>query len=96
MVLITSATGNVACEVVNQLLAGGTHVSAVSWNPAIAILPSEAQLIRSDPSRPQTLARPLNGIDAILVSPRALACAARDSLRSRRQTAFEERCCCRR
>jgi uncharacterized protein YbjT (DUF2867 family) len=80
MVLVTGATGNVGREVVNLLLSGGTHVSAVSRNPATAIVPSQAQLIQGDPSRPQTLARALDGMDAILLSPRALAGAARELL----------------
>jgi uncharacterized protein YbjT (DUF2867 family) len=44
------------------------------------MLPSEAQLIQGDPSRPQTLTRALSGVDAILLSPRALAGAAGELL----------------
>src|SRR5262249_19522877 len=43
------------------------------------MLPSRARVIKGDSSRPQTLG-PLNGIDAILLSPRALAGAARELL----------------
>src|SRR5262245_47210002 len=77
MVLITGATGNVGREVVKLLLAGGRKVAAVSRNPVPAMLPPEAQLIKGDPSRPATLATAFKGIDAVLLSPRALGGAAR-------------------
>jgi uncharacterized protein YbjT (DUF2867 family) len=78
MVLITGATGNVGREVVNLLLAEGKHVIAVSRNPATAQLPSNAHVITGDPSRPQTLATAFKGVDAVLLSPRSLADAARE------------------
>src|SRR5262249_42907960 len=78
MVLITGATGNVGREIVNLLLAEGRHVVAVSRNPATAQLPSNAHVITGDPSRPQTLATALKGVEAVLLSPRSLAGAARE------------------
>src|SRR4030095_602469 len=80
VVLITGATGNVGREAVSQLLAEGAKVRAVSRNANTAMLPSEGQVIQGDPSRPQTLARALSGVDAILLSPRALAGAAGELL----------------
>src|SRR5262249_27142043 len=74
---ITGATGNVGREIVNLLLAEGRHVVAVSRNPATAQLPSNAHVITGDPSRPQTLATALKGAEAVLLSPRPLAGAAR-------------------
>jgi len=78
MILITGATGNVGREVVNLLLAEGRDVVAVSRNPATAKLPSNAQVIAADPGRPQTLATAFKGIEAVLLSPRALAGDARE------------------
>jgi uncharacterized protein YbjT (DUF2867 family) len=72
MILVTGATGNVGREVVNLLLADGQSVRAVTREPAIAGLPSDAEVVGGDPSRPTTLASALRGIEAVLVSPRAL------------------------
>jgi uncharacterized protein YbjT (DUF2867 family) len=78
MILITGATGTVGREVVNLLLAEGLDVLAVSRNPTKAALPSNAHVIAADPSRPQTLAAAFSGVEAVLLSPRALAGAARE------------------
>lgn len=61
MILITGATGNVGREAVNLLLAQGQKVIAISRHAAAARLPSEAQLVEGDPSRPQTVADALKG-----------------------------------
>src|SRR5262245_47083161 len=79
MVLVTGATGNVGREVVGLLLAEGRQVVAVSRNPAAAPrFPSGARVIAGNPSRPQTLANAFQGIEAVLLSPRALAGAAKE------------------
>jgi uncharacterized protein YbjT (DUF2867 family) len=78
MVLITGATGNVGREVVKLILDEGGHVAAVSRNPAAASLPAKARVIKGDPSQPQSLATAFNGIEAVLLSPRALAGAAKE------------------
>src|SRR5262245_37567044 len=76
MILITGATGNVGREAVNLLVSEGKQVVAVSRNPPQGMFPGEAQVIKGDPSRPETLATALNGIEAILLSPRAVGAAA--------------------
>jgi uncharacterized protein YbjT (DUF2867 family) len=76
MILITGATGNVGREVVNLLVEDGRQVVAVSRNPKTASLPAKAHVVAGDPSRPRTLAAAFKGIDAVLLSPRALAGAA--------------------
>jgi uncharacterized protein YbjT (DUF2867 family) len=74
MILITGATGNVGREAVGLLLAEGLQVVAVSRNPVAAPrFPKAARVIAGDPSRPHTLADAFDGIEAILLSPRALA-----------------------
>src|SRR6266487_2059172 len=72
MILVTGATGNVGREVVNLLLDGGAKVVAVTRHPATAALPDGAHVVGGDPSRPQTLTSALRGVEAVLVSPRAL------------------------
>ena len=72
MILITGATGNVGREVVNLLLDGGAKVVAVTRHPATAALPDGAVVVGGDPSRPQTLASALRGVETVFISPRAL------------------------
>src|SRR5262249_21741776 len=72
MVLITGATGNVGREVVNLLLAEGVKVAAVSRNPETAMLPSEVRVTKGNPSEPQSIASALGGVEALLLSPRAV------------------------
>jgi len=78
MILITGATGNVGREVVNLLVEDGRQVVAVSRNPKTPSLPAKAHVVAGDPSRPQTIATAFKGIDAVLLSPRAVAGAASD------------------
>jgi uncharacterized protein YbjT (DUF2867 family) len=72
MILVTGATGNVGREVVNLLLDDSAKVVAVTRHPATAALPDGAHVVGGDPSRPQTLTSALRGVEAVLVSPRAL------------------------
>src|SRR5438270_5938866 len=72
MILVTGATGNVGREVVKLLLESDGKVVAVTRNPATAALPDGAHVVGGDPSRPQTLAPALRGVEAVFISPRAL------------------------
>jgi uncharacterized protein YbjT (DUF2867 family) len=72
LILVTGATGNVGREVVNLLLDDGQEVAAVTRNPAAAALPGGAYVVGGDPSRSQTLTSALRGVEAVLISPRAL------------------------
>src|SRR5215218_5780455 len=72
LILVTGATGNVGREVVNLLLDDGQEVAAVTRNPAAAALPGGAHVVGGDPSRPRTLTSALRGVEAVLISPRAL------------------------
>ena len=76
MILITGATGNVGREAVKHLVAEGQQVVAVSRHPPPGMFPAGARVIQGDPSRPETLAAALSGIQAILLSPRAVGAAA--------------------
>jgi uncharacterized protein YbjT (DUF2867 family) len=79
MILVTGATGNVGREVVDFLLADSQTVRAVTRDPATAALPAAAHVVRGDPSRPTTLTSALRGVEAMLVSPRALGDAAAEA-----------------
>jgi uncharacterized protein YbjT (DUF2867 family) len=72
LILVTGATGNVGREVVNVLLEDGKKVVAVTRDPAAAALPGGAHVVGGDPSHPRTLTSALRGVEAVLISPRAL------------------------
>jgi uncharacterized protein YbjT (DUF2867 family) len=54
------------------LVAGGEQVEAVTRHPATSALPAGALVVEGDPTRPQTLKSALSGVEAIMISPRAL------------------------
>src|SRR5215471_5541525 len=72
MILITGATGNVGREVVNLLFSSGEKIVAVTRHPATAALPEGVQVVGADPFHLQILEPELKGVEAILISPRAL------------------------
>jgi uncharacterized protein YbjT (DUF2867 family) len=72
MILMTGATGNVGREVVNLLLSSGEQIVAVTRHPATAALPAGVRVVGADPAHLQLLEPDLAGIEAILISPRAL------------------------
>jgi uncharacterized protein YbjT (DUF2867 family) len=77
MILITGATGVVGREATRILLAAGQKVTAVTREPAAADLPEGATVAVGDPSRPRSLADVwAAGVEAILLSPRAVGDAA--------------------
>jgi len=65
MILVTGATGNVGREAVKLLLGQGAKVAAVTRDPH-ASLPDGAQLVHPDEIRG------LDGVEGILLSPRAI------------------------
>ena len=79
MIFITGATGNVGREVVNLLQASGEKVAAVTRHPATAALPDSAVVVEGYPTRPQTLAKALRGVEAVFISPRALGDATAEA-----------------
>ncbi|MFD1939318.1 NAD(P)H-binding protein [Nonomuraea mangrovi] len=80
MILVTGATGNVGRHAIRLLLDNGNQVAAVTRNAPAADLPLEAHVVVADPSAPQSLATSLDGVDAILLSPRAVADAGAELL----------------
>jgi uncharacterized protein YbjT (DUF2867 family) len=69
MILVTGATGNVGRNVVEQLLAAGEVVRALTRNPAGAGLDSAVDTVFGDLSRPETLAGALRGVERAFLFP---------------------------
>ena len=72
MILVTGATGNIGREVVRQLSERMHRVAAVTRDPVRAHFPAWAKVVQADPSRPETLDEALEGVEALLLSPRAV------------------------
>ncbi|MFF1717982.1 NAD(P)H-binding protein [Streptomyces sviceus] len=79
MFVVIGATGSVGREAVRLLLEAGEKVVAVTRDPA-AVLPDGAQVVTGDPSRPDSLTAVPDGIQAVLLSPRAVSGAAAELL----------------
>lgn len=75
MFVVIGATGSVGREAVRLLLEAGEKVVAVSRDPA-AVVPGGAQLVTGDPSRPDSLTAVPDGVEGVLLSPRAVGGAA--------------------
>jgi uncharacterized protein YbjT (DUF2867 family) len=80
MIMVTGATGPVGRATVQLLLAAGAHAGAVTRDPARARLPAGTDVIGGDPSRPHTLTSRLDGVTAVLISPRAVGGATAELL----------------
>ncbi|MFJ9852591.1 NAD(P)H-binding protein [Streptomyces sp. NPDC101150] len=66
-ILVTGATGNVGRHIVSQLLATGTAVRALARDPESAGLPTGAEVVGGDLSRPDTLEGALTGSDTVFL-----------------------------
>jgi uncharacterized protein YbjT (DUF2867 family) len=74
MIFVTGATGNVGNQVARILASGGVHVRTITRNPEAAHLPARVEALRGDFTDPETLARNVDGADAIfLMMPPSLA-----------------------
>ncbi|MFI9840557.1 NmrA family NAD(P)-binding protein [Nonomuraea sp. NPDC051941] len=61
-ILVTGATGTVGRLVVEELLAAGQHVRALTRNPAKAGLPESVEVVAGDLARPETLKDAFEGV----------------------------------
>ncbi|MEU7891555.1 NAD(P)H-binding protein [Nonomuraea sp. NPDC049152] len=68
-ILVTGATGFVGRNVVEQLLAAGESVRALTRDPARAALPPGADVVRGDLAMPETLAGALDGVERMYLFP---------------------------
>lgn len=71
MILITGANGVVGRQVMNLLLHEGKAVAAVTRGLGKTRLPDNAKVLSGDLFRPQWLETALDGVEALLISPRA-------------------------
>ncbi|QKW23922.1 NAD(P)H-binding protein [Kitasatospora sp. NA04385] len=82
MIMVTGATGTIGREVTRLLAARGVETLAVTRDPAAAVPPGARRTV-GDPSRPDSLAPALartDGVEALLLSPRAVGGAAAELL----------------
>ncbi|MFI6743761.1 NmrA family NAD(P)-binding protein [Nonomuraea sp. NPDC050451] len=61
-ILVTGATGTVGRLVVEELLAAGQHVRALSRNPEKAGLPESVEVVAGDLARPESLKDAFEGV----------------------------------
>jgi uncharacterized protein YbjT (DUF2867 family) len=66
-ILVTGATGNVGRLVVDELVALGAPVRALTVDPARAALPPSVEVVVGSLARPSSL--PLDGVDAVYLAP---------------------------
>jgi uncharacterized protein YbjT (DUF2867 family) len=68
-VLVTGATASVGRLLVDELVAAGLPVRALTNNPARAALPDEVEVARGYLGKPETLPAALAGIDTVYLAP---------------------------
>ncbi|WP_433660999.1 SDR family oxidoreductase [Nocardia sp. CA-128927] len=64
-VLVIGATGHVGGHVVSQLAATDVEVRALARTPAAASMPTGVEVVQGDLTKPETLTRALDGVDAV-------------------------------
>lgn len=68
-ILVTGATGNVGRIVVEQLVAAGQQVRALTRDPGRASLPDGVRVVRGDLAEPDTLPDALAGVERMYLFP---------------------------
>jgi uncharacterized protein YbjT (DUF2867 family) len=76
MLLVTGATGTIGRPLVDLLAGEGAEVRAVTRDPQAAGLPAHVEVVKGDPSRPDTIAPLLEGVTALFLHPRAVGTPA--------------------
>jgi uncharacterized protein YbjT (DUF2867 family) len=79
-ILVIGATGNVGRQVISELIATEARVRALARNPDSADLPAEVEIVRGDLTLPDTLDRPLDGVDVVFLVWTAPATAVAPAL----------------
>jgi uncharacterized protein YbjT (DUF2867 family) len=67
LVLVTGATGRVGREVVNELLAAGVPVRALTRRPEVASLPAGVEVVSGDLTVPESLDASFQGVAAVFL-----------------------------
>jgi uncharacterized protein YbjT (DUF2867 family) len=70
-ILVTGATGNVGRLVVDELVAAGVPVRALTVDPGRAKLPPEAEVVVGSLAKPATLPVALKDVSAVYLAPMA-------------------------
>ena len=70
-ILVTGATGSVGRLVVDELVAAGVPVRALTVDPERARLPAGAEVVVGSLARPSTLPVALKGVSAVYLAPMA-------------------------
>ncbi|WP_206790349.1 NAD(P)H-binding protein [Amycolatopsis sp. MtRt-6] len=70
-ILVTGATGSVGRLVVDELVAAGVPVRALTVDPERAQLPAEAEVVVGSLARPSTLPVALKDVSAVYLAPMA-------------------------
>lgn len=73
MIVVTGSTGNIGRSLVEQLVAQGVPVRALTRDPARAGLPVEAEIVRADLSSAASLESVFKGADALFLNLAAAA-----------------------
>jgi len=68
-ILVTGATASVGRLLVDELVAAGAPVRALTNNPARAALPADVEVARGYLGKPQTLPAALAGVDTVYLAP---------------------------
>src|SRR6266581_7887841 len=69
-VLVIGGTGTVGRQVVSGLAAMGAQVRALARNPGAVRLPPQVEAVQGDLTLPETLDRPLSGVDKVTLCGR--------------------------
>lgn len=67
MILVTGATGGTGRLVLDELLRAGTHVRALTREPAQAAFPAAVDVVAGDFTDPASLDRALDGVSAVFL-----------------------------
>ncbi len=70
-ILVTGATGSVGRLLVDELVAAGAPVRALTVNPAKAALPEQVDVVKGYLGKPETLPEALKGVDTVYLAPLA-------------------------
>ena len=66
-VLVIGGTGTVGRQVISGLAAMGAQVRALARNPGAVRLPPQVEAVQGDLTLPETLDRPLSGVDKVFL-----------------------------
>ncbi|GAA2143402.1 NAD(P)H-binding protein [Glycomyces algeriensis] len=82
MIIVIGATGPVGRSAITLLNEAGHDVAAVTRDPGAARFPEGVRVIGADPSAPGSLDAYWEGVDGVLLSPRAAGAEAANLLKS--------------